>query len=161
MDAALAQIVRDAGRLDVLIHNAGHMGSGPAEAFTPEQLAQVYGTHVLGTQRLNRAAPPLRRQGHGLVLWVGGFSTRGSTPSSAPRDRLLRSCGSRPSPSRSGVRSASLEGVWSFGSKAARAGRVGCRLPCCPAQAVTVPDSDVRGLLCPPARGSYVPSYTP
>lgn len=81
VDAAITRIMNEAGRLDVVIHNAGHMVSGPAEAFTPEQLAQVYDTNVLSTQRLNRAAlPHLRRQGHGLVLWVGSSSTRGGTP---------------------------------------------------------------------------------
>jgi hypothetical protein len=29
-----------AGRLDIIIHNAGHMVFGPAEAFTPEQLSR-------------------------------------------------------------------------------------------------------------------------
>jgi NAD(P)-dependent dehydrogenase (short-subunit alcohol dehydrogenase family) len=31
---------------------------GAAEAFTPEQLLQVYDTNVLSTQRVNRAALP-------------------------------------------------------------------------------------------------------
>jgi NAD(P)-dependent dehydrogenase (short-subunit alcohol dehydrogenase family) len=54
---------------------------GPAEAFTPEQLAQVYDTNVLSTQRVNRAALPyLRAQGKGLVVWVSSSSTRGGTP---------------------------------------------------------------------------------
>src|SRR5580658_376120 len=35
-DAAIQKIVADNGRLDVVIHNAGHMVFGPAEAFTPE-----------------------------------------------------------------------------------------------------------------------------
>ena len=39
VDAAIAQISRGAGRIDVVVHNAGHMVLGPAEAFTPEQLA--------------------------------------------------------------------------------------------------------------------------
>jgi NAD(P)-dependent dehydrogenase (short-subunit alcohol dehydrogenase family) len=81
VDAAIARVVAEAGRLDVVIHNAGHMVLGPTEAFTPEQLASVYDTNVLSTQRLNRAAlPHLRAQGHGLVLWVGSTSTRGGTP---------------------------------------------------------------------------------
>ncbi|WP_405908054.1 SDR family NAD(P)-dependent oxidoreductase [Streptomyces sp. NBC_00828] len=80
-DAAVATILAEAGRLDVLVHNAGHMVTGPTEAFTPEELAAVYDTNVLGTQRVNRAAlPHLRSQGHGLVLWVGSTSTRGGTP---------------------------------------------------------------------------------
>jgi NAD(P)-dependent dehydrogenase (short-subunit alcohol dehydrogenase family) len=57
------------------------MVTGPTEAFTPEELAAVYDTNVLGTQRVNRAAlPHLRAQGHGLVLWVGSTSSRGGTP---------------------------------------------------------------------------------
>ena len=31
------------------IHNAGHMVFGPAEAFTPEQLAELYDINVLST----------------------------------------------------------------------------------------------------------------
>ncbi|KAA0916183.1 SDR family NAD(P)-dependent oxidoreductase, partial [Streptomyces apricus] len=80
-DTAVATVLADAGRLDVLVHNAGHMVTGPTEAFTPEELAAVYDTNVLGTQRVNRAAlPHLRAQEHGLVLWVGSTSTRGGTP---------------------------------------------------------------------------------
>jgi len=80
-DASIAHIVADAGRLDVIVHNAGHMVIGPAEAFTPEQFIQQYDVNVLGTQRVNRAAlPHLRRQHKGLLVWVGSSSTRGGTP---------------------------------------------------------------------------------
>lgn len=81
VDAAIAQIIDTHQRLDVVIHNAGHMAYGPAEAFTPEQFAQLYDTNVLSTQRVNRAAlPQLRKQGKGLVLWVSSSSVRGGTP---------------------------------------------------------------------------------
>lgn len=81
VDAAIAQIIADNGRLDVVLHNAGHMVYGPAEAFTPEQLAQLYDINVLGTQRVNRAAlPQLRKQGKGLLVWVSSSSSRGGTP---------------------------------------------------------------------------------
>jgi NAD(P)-dependent dehydrogenase (short-subunit alcohol dehydrogenase family) len=81
VDAAVEHIVAEAGRLDVVVHNAGHMVLGPAEAFTPEQLAAVYDVNVLSTQRVNRAAlPHLRAQGDGLVVWVGSSSSRGGTP---------------------------------------------------------------------------------
>ena len=81
VDAAVESIISEQGSLDVLVHNAGHMVTGPAEAFTPEQIAEIYDTNVVGTQRLNRAAlPHLRAQQRGLVLWVGSTSTRGGTP---------------------------------------------------------------------------------
>ena len=80
-DAAIAQIVAAHERLDVVIHNAGHMVFGPTEAFTPEQLADLYDVNVLSTQRVNRAAlPQLRKQRKGLLVWVSSSSTRGGTP---------------------------------------------------------------------------------
>jgi NAD(P)-dependent dehydrogenase (short-subunit alcohol dehydrogenase family) len=79
--AGIDQVMADNGRLDVVIHNAGHMSFGPAEAFTPEQFAQLYDINVLSTQRVNRAAlPQLRKQGRGQVVWVSSSSARGGTP---------------------------------------------------------------------------------
>jgi NAD(P)-dependent dehydrogenase (short-subunit alcohol dehydrogenase family) len=79
--AAVATVRAQSDHVDVLIHNAGHMVTGPAEAFTPEQLAALYDTNVLGTQRLNRAAlPHMRERGDGLLVWVGSSSSRGGTP---------------------------------------------------------------------------------
>ena len=85
-DKAVATIMKDQGRLDVVVHNAGHMVFGPAEAFTPEQYAELYNINVIGTQRVNRAAlPHLRKQRRGLLLWVGSTSTRGGpSPYLAP-----------------------------------------------------------------------------
>ena len=81
VDRAIVTILKDAARLDVVIHNAGHMVLGPAEAFTVDQLAAVYDTNVLSTQRVNRAAlPHLRQQRDGLLVWVGSSSSRGGTP---------------------------------------------------------------------------------
>lgn len=79
--AAIQHVLTDAGGLDVIVHNAGHMVFGPAEAFTPEQLIQQYDVNVLGAQRVNRVALPfMRKQRKGLLVWVGSSSTRGGTP---------------------------------------------------------------------------------
>jgi NAD(P)-dependent dehydrogenase (short-subunit alcohol dehydrogenase family) len=81
VDAAVCKVIADTGRIDVLIHNAGHMVFGPAEAFTPEQFAQLYDINVLSTQRVNRAVlPHLRRQKQGLLVWVSSSSSAGGTP---------------------------------------------------------------------------------
>ncbi|GGV80919.1 SDR family oxidoreductase [Streptomyces thermoviolaceus] len=81
VDAAVSRVEGEHGRIDVLIHNAGHMVTGPAEAFTPEQLAELYDVNVLSTQRVNRAAlPGMRRRGRGLVVWVSSSSVKGGTP---------------------------------------------------------------------------------
>ena len=79
--AGIATVLREHNRLDVVVHNAGHMVFGPAEAFTPEQFASLYDINVLSTQRVNRAALPyMREQGTGLLVWVSSTSTRGGTP---------------------------------------------------------------------------------
>lgn len=46
IEKAIYEIVAEHNRLDVLIHNAGHMAFGPAEAFTPEQFAELYDINV-------------------------------------------------------------------------------------------------------------------
>ncbi|MGY0558169.1 MULTISPECIES: SDR family oxidoreductase [unclassified Lysobacter] len=80
-NAAVEEVIAGSGRIDVLIHNAGHMVFGPAEAFTPEQYAQQYDVNVLGTQRVNRAAlPHMRAAKQGLVVWVSSSSVTGGTP---------------------------------------------------------------------------------
>lgn len=80
-DAAIERVIAEQGRIDVLMHNAGHMVFGPAEAFTPEQYAELYDVNVLGTQRVNRAAlPQMRKQRRALMMWIGSSSHRGGTP---------------------------------------------------------------------------------
>lgn len=81
IDAAVTSIIGQTGKIDVLVHNAGHMMFGPAEAFTPEQFAQQYDVNVLGTQRVNRAVlPHMRAAKQGLLLWVSSSSSAGGTP---------------------------------------------------------------------------------
>ena len=74
-------VIVEAGRIDILIHNAGHMSFDPTEAFTPDQLAKEYDVNCIGTHRLNRVVLPyMRAVGKGLLIWIGSSSTRGGTP---------------------------------------------------------------------------------
>lgn len=81
VDAAVEHVIADSGRIDVLIHNAGHMVFGATEGFTPGQLAELYDVNVLGTQRLNGAAlPHMRKAGSGQLIWVSSSSVAGGVP---------------------------------------------------------------------------------
>jgi NAD(P)-dependent dehydrogenase (short-subunit alcohol dehydrogenase family) len=81
VDAAVREVIAAHGRIDVLVHNAGHMVWGPSEAFPVEQLAQLYDVNVLGTQRLNRAVlPHMRAARSGLLVWIGSSSVTGGVP---------------------------------------------------------------------------------
>lgn len=81
VDAAIERIIASHERIDVVVHNAGHMAFGPAEAFTPEQFAELYDVNVVSTQRVNRAIlPQMRHCGEGLLIWISSSSVAGGTP---------------------------------------------------------------------------------
>ncbi|HWA42662.1 MAG TPA: SDR family NAD(P)-dependent oxidoreductase [Hypericibacter adhaerens] len=78
---AVGTILNLHGRIDILVHSAGPMAYGPAEAFTPEQFAALYGSHVIAAQRINRAVlPPMRRCGRGLLVWISASGVAGGVP---------------------------------------------------------------------------------
>jgi NAD(P)-dependent dehydrogenase (short-subunit alcohol dehydrogenase family) len=80
-DAAAATVVREQGRIDVVMQNAGHLVVGPSEAFTPEEMMKVFDSNLFGAQRVNRAVLPyLRKQESGLVLWISSTTTKGGFP---------------------------------------------------------------------------------
>lgn len=76
---AVKHILDTAGRLDCVIHNAGHMNYGPAESFTPEQYLRLYDVNVVGCQRLNLAVLPyMRSQRRGHLIWISSSSVYGA-----------------------------------------------------------------------------------
>jgi NAD(P)-dependent dehydrogenase (short-subunit alcohol dehydrogenase family) len=80
VNSAIESIIAESGRLDVVVHNVGQIVYGPTEALTSEQLAELFDTNVLSTQRVNRAAlPQLRKQGQGLLVWVSSSSAHGGS----------------------------------------------------------------------------------
>ena len=84
-NAAVEQIEAEQGLLDVVVHNAAHLLFGITEAFTPEQILGAYDTNAVGPLRVNRAAlPVMRRQGSGLLMWVGSGTSRVVPPFLAP-----------------------------------------------------------------------------
>ncbi len=86
VDSAVAKVMRTHQRIDVVVHNTRQTAFGPAEAFTPKQLAALYDANVLSAQRVNRAVlPHMRQAGQGLLIWVSsGSAAGGSLPYLSP-----------------------------------------------------------------------------
>lgn len=78
---AIDSVLQQAGRIDVLINNAGIAYAGVSEAFTDEQVQQLFNVNVVGVHRVTRAALPIMRiRGEGLVINIGSILGRVTFP---------------------------------------------------------------------------------
>jgi NAD(P)-dependent dehydrogenase (short-subunit alcohol dehydrogenase family) len=84
--AATADILREtAGRLDVLVNNAGYYQFGALEETSPDELRAQLETNVVGVQRVTRAVlPAMRARRTGTVVTLGSVSGRVAVPIGGP-----------------------------------------------------------------------------
>ncbi len=84
-DRAVKSILDATGQLDVVVHNAGHLYLGFVEAFTAEELANVFDVNTIGLQRVNRAVlPHMRGRRSGTLIYVGSTTTVSVPPFLGP-----------------------------------------------------------------------------
>jgi NAD(P)-dependent dehydrogenase (short-subunit alcohol dehydrogenase family) len=77
----VSNVLSRAGRIDVVINNAGIASAGVSEAFTAERVRDLFEVNVFGIQRVLRAVlPTLRKQRDGLVINVGSILGRVTFP---------------------------------------------------------------------------------
>jgi NAD(P)-dependent dehydrogenase (short-subunit alcohol dehydrogenase family) len=72
VDAALARVSAEAGRLDVLVNNAGVISPiGPLASLASDSLAPAFAVNVIGVHRMVVAALPLLRASRGTIVNAG------------------------------------------------------------------------------------------
>ena len=71
VEQAVQAIVADAGRIDVVVNNAGVAAGGPIEAFDIEQMQALFDINVFGPLRVDKAVlPAMRQRRDGLLIHV-------------------------------------------------------------------------------------------
>jgi len=81
VEAGVKNVLAEAGKIAVLVNNAGIGSAGVTEAFTTEQAKVVFDTNVIGLLRVTRAVLPSMRQQHeGLIINVGSILGRVTFP---------------------------------------------------------------------------------
>ncbi len=81
IDAAIEEVIRREGRIDVLVNNAGVSARGPIEDYDDDEVLAIFDTNVFGVIRVTRAVlPHMRAQGSGAIVTVSSLGGKVPTP---------------------------------------------------------------------------------
>jgi NAD(P)-dependent dehydrogenase (short-subunit alcohol dehydrogenase family) len=81
VEAGVKNVLAEAGKIDVLVNNAGIMSAGVTEAFTAEQAKVIFDTNVIGLLRVTRAVlPSMRQKRDRLIINIGSILGRVTFP---------------------------------------------------------------------------------
>jgi NAD(P)-dependent dehydrogenase (short-subunit alcohol dehydrogenase family) len=73
--AALAEVDREAGRIDLLVNNAGYLCAGAVEEVTLEDARAQFETNYFGVVRMTTAVlPGMRAQGSGHIITISSLA---------------------------------------------------------------------------------------
>src|SRR5260370_26033 len=79
--AGVKKVLAEAGKIDVLVNNAGIGSAGVAEAFTAEQAKVVFDTNVIRLLPVTRSVlPSMRRKRDGLIVNIRSILRRVAVP---------------------------------------------------------------------------------
>ncbi len=79
--AVVGEIIKNEGRIDVLINNAGYGGYGMVEAVSLQEAQRQFDANVFGLARVTKAVlPHMRRQRSGTIINMSSLVGRVSSP---------------------------------------------------------------------------------
>ncbi len=81
IEACVREVIGKAGRIDVLVNNAGYMQMGPVIDISADDMRRQFDTNVFGAAALTRAvAPHMIKKRSGLIVNIGSVSGICATP---------------------------------------------------------------------------------